>query len=255
MEKTGRIFFALGLLALGIEHFVFQEFVVGRAPGWPPSIPGQHAWAYASGAWFILVSIAIITGRKARTSCVVSAALVFLWAFLRHIPLVANDSFLFGTWTAAGKALVFTGGALAVAGSFPKELSRNNADHLRLNNERGFIITGRICLGIFLVIAGAQHFLFVDFVASLIPNWFPGAAVFWANFAGATLIAGGVGLFIPATASWAAFLSGIMIFAWVWIVHLPRFGVSISDKIALFEALAFSGVAFVLVWLPKFKKA
>lgn len=29
---VGRAFFAAGLIGLGVEHFVFQEFVTGRAP-------------------------------------------------------------------------------------------------------------------------------------------------------------------------------------------------------------------------------
>jgi hypothetical protein len=38
----------------------------------------------------------------------------------------------------------------------------------------------------------------------------------------------------------------MMVFSWVWIVHLPRTLASVSDSIAIFEALAFSGLAFVI---------
>ena len=44
----------------------------------------------------------------------------------------------------------------------------------------------------------------------------------------------------------AALLTGVMVFLWVWIVHVPRIFVSKSDNIAVFEALAVAGVAFVL---------
>ncbi|MCW5910530.1 MAG: hypothetical protein KIT62_05620 [Cyclobacteriaceae bacterium] len=256
LSKTGGIFFAVGLMALGTEHFIFQDFITGRAPKWPEPIPGQQAWAYVSGVLFIIISVMILIQRNARLASVIFAALVFMWALLRHIPVVAADTFLSGAWTSAGKALVFIGGALAVAATFPKESSLKNAQILKfINLEREFIVTGRICLGFFLIITGIQHFLFVEFVASLIPRWFPGDAVFWTYFAGVMLIAGGVGLFIPGTARLAAFLSGVMIFSWFWIVHLPRFMVSVSDKIALFEALAFSGVAFVLMRFPDSKKS
>jgi uncharacterized membrane protein len=105
---------------------------------------------------------------------------------------------------------------------------------------------GRVCLGIFLIITGIQHFLFTPFVASLIPDWFPGDPVFWTYFAGIALIAGGTGLQNPRTAPLAALLSGLMVFSWVWIVHLPRALGDVTDKIAVFEALAVSGIAFVL---------
>jgi hypothetical protein len=37
-----------------------------------------------------------------------------------------------------------------------------------------------------------------------------------------------------------------MVFSWFWIVHIPRTLFSVSDGIAVFEALAVSGLAFVL---------
>jgi hypothetical protein len=72
--------------------------------------------------------------------------------------------------------------------------------------------------------------------------------VFWAQFAGVCLIAGGLGMWIPHTAGLAALLAGCMVFSWVFLVHIPRLGVAggRSDEIAVFEALAFSGLAFVI---------
>jgi hypothetical protein len=43
------------------------------------------------------------------------------------------------------------------------------------------------------------------------------------------------------SATLAGLLAGLMIFSWFWIVHLPRVRTSVSDGIALFEALMFSG--------------
>ncbi len=37
-----------------------------------------------------------------------------------------------------------------------------------------------------------------------------------------------------------------MVFSWFWIVHIPRVTVGMSDQIAVFEALAVSGLAFLL---------
>jgi hypothetical protein len=97
-----------------------------------------------------------------------------------------------------------------------------------------------------MVITGVQHFMYTGFVASLIPGWFPGNPVFWTYFGGVALIAGGAGLFIPQTARLAALLSGLMVFSWFWIIHIPRTLTSVSDGIAVFEALAVSGIAFAI---------
>ena len=250
MEKLiqiGRIFFAIAVLGLGIEHFVFEDFITGRAPDWPESIPGKRIWAYTTGLVFVGVSIAILSGKHARLAAILAAMLVFVWALLRNMPVLAADSVLSGNWTRAGKALTLTGGFLAIAAGFPKvDVVRSGLMTRFLNSEGSFIATGRMCLGIFLVITGIQHFMFTEFVASLIPGWFPGDAVLWTYFAGVALLAGGIGLFIPLAARLAALLSGIMVFSWFWIVHIPRTLFSVSDGIAVFEALAVSGMAFLL---------
>jgi hypothetical protein len=143
--------------------------------------------------------------------------------------------------------LTLFGGAFAVAGTLPKEENiSNNLLTKFINLSKEYIVLGQICLGIFMIIAGIQHFMYAKFVASLIPLWFPGNAVFWTYFGGVALIAGGTGIFIPQTARLAALLSGLMIFSWFWIIHIPRTFTSVSDGIAVFEALAVSGIAFVI---------
>jgi uncharacterized membrane protein len=239
--STGRIFFAVALIGLGIEHFVFGDFIIGRAPK-----SGNLVWAYLSGAAVIAAGIMVLVGKKARAAAIFVGALIFVWAFLRHIPVVAADSVFGAAWTPAGKALTLFGGALAVAGTFPKIEAGDSIFHRFVNADRGFVILGRICLGIFLVLTGILHFIYTTFVASLIPTWFTGNAVFWTYFAGVTLIAGGIGLFIPQTARLAALLSGLMVFSWFWIIHIPRTLTSVSDGIAVFEALAVSGIAFTI---------
>jgi uncharacterized membrane protein len=247
----GRIFFALAFIGLGIEHFLFQDFVTGRAPAWPDSVPGGSIWAYLTGAAFIATGIALLVGKKARLASVLAAALILFWALLRHIPVVAADSLLAPTWTRAGKALAFFGGALAMAGVSPREDGNRNLLLVKpLGSEQGLLLVGRICLGSFLIVTGIQHFLFDKFVALLIPPWLPGDAIFWTYFGGVCLIAGGIGLFIRKTARLAAFLSGCMVFSWFWIIHVPRTFASVSDSIAIFEALAVSGIAFVLAGSP-----
>ncbi len=64
------------------------------------------------------------------------------------------------------------------------------------------------------------------------------------------LICGGLGLFVPSTARLAALLSAAMVFSWFWIVHLPRASRGGSEAIAVFEALAVSGIALVLAGAP-----
>ena len=241
---AGRWLFALSMIGLGVEHFVFGEFVTGRAPAWPFSAEAGRAWAYVSGAAVILSAVAIAAGWHARAAGIFLCALIFGWALLRHLPVVAASAVLAPEWTRAVKALAFTGGALVAAAPFP---ALRHGGVIRLLQAReGFVIAGTICLAVFMVNNGIQHFLYTEFVASLIPAWFPGNAVWWTYAASVFLFCGALGMLYRPTAGIAALLTGVMVFAWVWIVHVPRVHVGVSDQIAVFEAPAIAGIAFMI---------
>jgi uncharacterized membrane protein len=229
-SRIGTMFAAIALIGLGVEHFVFGDFITGRAPSWPSQTPGQTGFAALTGAVFIAIGVALLLRKGVRNAAIVGAILIGAWALLRHIPVLFAESFLSGAWTQAGKALVFTGGLLAIGDAMSK----------------WSIVIGRWSLALFLLIGGVQHFLFAKFVATLIPIWFPGNAMFWTYFAAVALICGGIGLLIPRTARLAAFWVGIMVFSWFWLVHITRVHVGMSDQIAVCEALFISGIAFVL---------
>jgi len=241
------LFFAIALIGLGVEHFVFQEFVTGRAPAWPVEVPGKALWVAESGVFVILAGVSIIARPWGRQTMLCLALLVFVWALVRDLPILAADALLGGSWTRAGKALTIVGGSIAVAGTFvPIPGVTGGSLRRYANMSDPFVRFGGICLGCFLIIAGLQHFKFTALVVTLIPAWFPGNSTWWARFAGAALIAGGVGLLVRRSAVLAGLMTGLMIFSWFWIVHLPRMFTSVSDGIAVFEALAFSGIAFVV---------
>jgi uncharacterized membrane protein YphA (DoxX/SURF4 family) len=242
LAPAGRLFFAASLAAFGAQQLLFGDFVPGRAPAWPAGVPGQLVWAYGTGALLIAIGAAIALDNKAREASLVAAGLIFVWAFLRNIPVALADKIYGGGWTNLGKGLVLTGGALAVASL------------IRANPKLTW--AGRISLGVFLISSGIQHFLFVQFVKTLVPTWIPPDPVFWTYFAAVALIAGGAGLMVPRTTRLAAALSGLMIFLWVLVLHIPRAlqapdAAQIRNEwIAVFEALAFSGIAFVLTARP-----
>ena len=111
---------------------------------------------------------------------------------------------------------------------------------------------GLLCFASFLLLAGVQHFVWAQFVAQLVPSWIPGSA-FWTYFSAAALIAGALGLLVPQTRRMAACWTGAMIFAWVWLLHVPRASRDLSDTnelVAVFEALAFSGTAWLFLRQP-----
>jgi uncharacterized membrane protein YphA (DoxX/SURF4 family) len=250
LAGPGRLFFAISLVAFGAQQFIYGDFVPGRAPAWPSAFPGRLVWAYISGALLIAAGAAIISGVKARSAAILAGMMIFVWALLRHLPEVAANPHG-GVLTQTGKALALFGGAFAVAGSLPmNEVNQTGVFSGIINSKNGFIYLGRFCLGAFMILAGIQHFQFAEFVATLVPAWIPGH-FFWTYFAAVALIAGGVGLILPPTARLAAVLTGVMIFLWVLLLHIPRALAATGPQVrnewtAVFEALAMSGIAFVL---------
>lgn len=246
----GRVFFALALLGLGIEHFVFRTFVTANAPAWPDALPGGWVWAYLTGTVLIATSVTLLVGRKARFAALLVAALVFLWALLRQVPPVLVSAPFSAEWTHASKGLRFIGGMLAIAATSPPVGGGNDTLLSRWVNRRSeLIVVARALIGPSLIINGIQHFIHTEFVAGLIPEWFPGDAVVWTYFGGLALIAGGLGLLLPRTAALAALLSGAMVFSWFWIIHIPLAlptPVSINAAVSVFGALAVSGALFAI---------
>jgi hypothetical protein len=216
---------------------------------WPAWIPGRLFWVYLVGTVLIVAGGSILTGIKARADSTLLAALFLLSVLLLHIPanLMAGVTSL-GGWTLAFKAFTFAGCALVVAGTFPA--TETGIWRTFIGRLEKLVPLGKYPLAITVIAFGIDHFLYVPFVASLVPAWIPGH-VFWIYFAGTALIASGVGMMVPKTARLAATLLGAMLFAWVLVLHIPR---AIADPFSgvgnewssVFEALAWSGVAFIL---------
>ena len=249
--RLGRALFGLGWLGLGLTHFLTGSFLAGRAPAWPPGWPGQEVAAYVSGGAFVLAGAAVLAGRGARPAVLVTGGLVALWALARHLPVVAGSGLLAPEWTQAGKAFVFTGGALAVAFSSPSTTGHDPATPASTGARGGRLpwlshAAAVTTTGGFLMVTGAQHFLYTPFVAGLIPGWFPGDAVFWTRTSGIALIGGGLGLLIPRSREWAAVLAGSMVLCWFFVVHVNQEVTGAGDGLAVHEALVVAGILFVI---------
>lgn len=173
--------------------------------------------------------------------------LVFSWAVTRNLPLALADASFGGPWTRLGKAVALSGGALAVAAAAARQ-----GDQRRM---AALAVVGRCALGVFLINSGVQHFLFTGAVLTLIPTWIPGPRL-WAYVTGVALIAGGAGLIVPRTTRIAAVSVGVMLFTWVCILHIPRAVLAApanqrNEWTAVFEALAFAGLALVAARRPR----
>lgn len=247
--RASRAFYGVGIAGIGVQQFIYSGFRPMLLPFWPSSIPGQTTWAYVVGAGLVLAGIIIALSKRARMISIglgVSFFLLFLVFHVYHQVFLNPHGFHLGLWTNALKELAFSGGAFIVAASYPE-------DKFLASNKLLFTL-GRIFFAIMLIAFGIDHFLYMDFVAPLVPAWIPGA-MFWAYFAAVALIGAGVCFLLNIKLRLVGMLAGIMLFLWVIILHIPR---AIADPYmekgnevtSAFQALAFSGISFLIALLP-----
>ncbi len=106
---------------------------------------------------------------------------------------------------------------------------------------------GRYFLALPMLVFGIQHFLYAEFIVHLVPTWMPGR-LFWTYFAGAALLASGLGIIINVLPRLAGTLLGLMISIWVVVLHIPRvFQIpGDSEFINVFNAVCMLSGAYLL---------
>lgn len=244
-STLGRLFFAISIVAFGMQQLMTGGFVrlVPPLPAW---IPWHSSWASVVGAVLVFAGVAIGTGIRARPAAAVLGVLLLLMILFLHLPQVAANPLVGFVWTNPFKALAMLGGVIILAGALPDGEDRPSFLGRLFRQARPL---GPLFLAAFLILGGVQHFVYADFVARLVPAWIPPAPRFWVYFTGVALIAGGVGILLPKTQRLAATLVGVMILLWVVLLHVPRALADLGnagETAGVFEALALSGVAFIL---------
>jgi uncharacterized membrane protein len=170
---------------------------------------------------------------------------LFLFFICGHLPnRLTNMPALLAAWTDALKLLSLCGGALIVA----RTSSAQTNSFIQSLDKASFL--GRYFFGIMLVVFGVDHFVYTDFVKTLVPTWIPGA-LFWTYVAGFALIGSGLSFIIRFKIKVISLLAGTMLFVWLILLHIPRAVTMDTSKdpneiVSVLECLAFSGMAFLL---------
>ncbi|PWT72511.1 MAG: hypothetical protein C5B59_15690 [Bacteroidetes bacterium] len=251
INSLASVLYAIGIIGIAGQQFYYKEFRPVIIPYWPTWLPGQPAFAYLIAACMILLSAGIILGYKGRNNALLLGGLLLILTLIFHLPslfFVTKDVWHLGLWTNALKELALSGGAFVVAGSLPNEKGSLKGSRTL----QGFVSAGRIFLAIMLICFGIDHFLYSQFVATLVPVW-AGMPLFWTYFAGIALIGTGVSIILNIKRKQVSLLAGFMLFIWFLVLHIPR-AIQYPDLdkgnelTSVFEALAFSGVAFLIAF-------
>lgn len=109
----------------------------------------------------------------------------------------------------------------------------------------------RILFAVPWIIFGIQHFIYADFVATLVP-WFVPLKLFWAYFTGAAMCAAGISLTVNRFARLAAILLGVMLMIFILLIHVPALIVNPFSVAALTRPLQDVSLACAAFLLAQF---
>lgn len=259
LTKTGRSLYAIGMIAVGIHQLIIKNFRAEILPPFP-------AWAHTYIAFPVIAGIAliffgtIILGIfkskivSAKSICLYTGFCFLALIITCHLPYILilnpDKASHLESWFDTGEALAYCGGAFVMAGSFSEnDFTDAGKNSFELLLEK-LIPFGRIFYSILIILFGCSHFVFTDFVSTLVPKFF-GMPLFWTYFTGAALIGSGVAIILQIWIKPVAFLLAIMLFGFFLFFHVPDaianpYQGSGNEIVRAFVALLFCGIALVI---------
>ncbi len=254
--KTGRVFYGVCITTFGINQLIHADFRTVILPPWPSWRENPGVWAYLTGAALILSGMAIIFNRKGRAVALALGGLllglIVFWQIPFTLFISPHKITHFGVWADASKELAIAGGAFVLAGAFPREETNDGSKFSLIRLLEKFIPFGRIFFSITMTEFGIDHFLYPEYISTMVPAWIPGH-LFWTYFAGVALIGSGVAIIFKIKLKLVALLQGSMIFLWFILLHIPDaiahpYVLKGNEVVSAADALAFSGIAFIIAF-------
>jgi putative oxidoreductase len=107
-----RALFSIPMAVPGAMHLVAASSMVAAVPSW---VPGGVFWVYFTGLALLAGAIGIHTKRFAAAAGLGIAALMGIFAFTVHLPMMADEATRQMAMVGFMKDLGLAGGALAIA--------------------------------------------------------------------------------------------------------------------------------------------
>jgi uncharacterized membrane protein YphA (DoxX/SURF4 family) len=249
VAQFGRICVGLALIGYGSQFFLYAHNIAALSQTWPAWLGGAPFPEFLAGALLALSGLAIISGFYAELAAVSLGSVVLLWILGLTLPpalaALGNPAPRNNVAESCGicGAVLFVGQWYARKGA--------SGSMLDLAAEKLGLLA-RFIYALGLIIFGAEHLMYAQFVATLVPAWIPWH-LFWSEFCGIALIAGGIAIAFNLVGALGARLTGLMILLFGILVNAPRALPSRNpdEWTSLFHTLAWSGGAFVAAAILK----
>lgn len=110
---AARFFLSLFFVLGGIQHFVYESFVVTLIPAW---IPGHVFWSRFAGVALLAAGLGLWYPKTARLAAILAGVMIFLWFLMLHIPRAFSSRDPL-EWSGVFESLAMSGIAFLLAGS------------------------------------------------------------------------------------------------------------------------------------------
>lgn len=115
--KTGVLFYAVSIIALGLVHFMQPDIVTAKIPSY---FPAKQVFDVAIGLLMIALALCMVTNRYAQKAALALGGLLLLFALLYSAPLLVNNLKNGAEWTTFLLSLAVAGGGFVAAGKVGK---------------------------------------------------------------------------------------------------------------------------------------
>jgi uncharacterized membrane protein len=167
-----------------------------------------------------------------------------LCVLILHLPRIHGIIYDGVDRTRALEPLALGGAALALI----SVLGSSNRVSVPNSTPTWVTVAGRWVFAICMVIFGYQHFLYAQFLATLVPRWIP-SHLFWIYFTGVGFIVAALAIVTMVAGRMGTMWLGIMYLLWTILLHAPRVAGALhngDEWSSLFVALAMAGVSFII---------
>lgn len=234
--------YGVGIALLGATTFLYGDAVLGLEPMPAALGAARMPFAYAAAAVLVIAGVALVAGRRVRAGALAIGVVLSLWLLL-HVAALAANVRSGSEWVCAFETLSLWSAAWALVALTGDD--ERDGDSIRSPIPASLCVTA---LGVACIAFGISHFIYIEYVASVIPAWLPWHR-FWGYGTGVAHVAAGLALMTRMQARLAATLLGVMFGSWVVILHLPRAlhaPHAHSEWTSMLIALAMCGTSFVI---------
>lgn len=249
LATPGRILFGLAMMAFGVQNFIYGDGVFGLEPV-PRWFLSPRTWSAVSGLILLGSGYGLVTGVKRRPAAVAVAVVLSVWTIALQAPRLIAAPYSGNAWTAALETLALCGAAWVLAATTTQEGRLPGGGTLAAVPTAAQL--GHLAYAGTLPLFGVLHFVYRDYVASVIPGWIP-APMSWVFITGLAFVAAGLGMLTGRQGRLAAAMVGGMFLSWVLLLHAPRVAAAADSRdewTSLVIALAMSGGAWIIAGLP-----